>query len=162
MLLQRSHHILPLNRVMAWLNAFSLVWHYLTIECLLLSYMVVPTTNKFVFAISSLFGGLAPNPLNVLSDHCNLTGFNIGSTEVTWGECTYNGAIVEILLKPGTNIRYITLELPRYTPVPNEGFAVTSPFPYSWLIVPRECSNLSTAGFISEGSHTYTNTPATV
>lgn len=126
------------------------------------SYMVVPTTNKFVFAISSLFGGLAPNPLNVLSDHCNLTGFNIGSTEVTWGECTYNGAIVEILLKPGTNIRYITLELPGYTPVPNEGFAVTSPFPYSWLIVPRECSNLSTAGFTSEGSHTYTNTPATV
>lgn len=122
------------------------------------SYMVVPTTNKFVFAISSLFGGLAPNPLNVLSDHCNLTGFNIGSTEVTWGECTYNGAIVEILLKPGTNIRYITLELPGYTPVPNEGFAVTSPFPYSWLIVPRECSNLSTAGFTSEGSHTYTAT----
>lgn len=126
------------------------------------SYMVVPTTNKFVFAISSLFGGLAPNPLNVLSDHCNLTGFNLGSNEVTWGECTYNGAIVEILLKPGTNIRYITLELPGYTPVPNEGFAVTSPFPYSWLIVPRECSNLSTAGFTSEGSHTYTNTPATV
>lgn len=126
------------------------------------SYMVVPTTNKFVFAISNLFGGLAPNPLNVLSDHCNLTGFNIGSNEVTWGECTYNGAIVEILLKPGTNIRYITLELPGYTPVPNEGFAVTSPFPYSWLIVPRECSNLSTAGFTSEGSHTYTNTAATI
>lgn len=126
------------------------------------SYMVVPTTNKFVFAISSLFGGQAPNPLNVLSDHCNLTGFNLGTNEVTWGECTYNGAIVEILLKPGTNIRYITLELPGYTPVPNEGFAVTSPFPYSWLIVPRECSNLSTAGFTSEGSHTYTNTPATV
>lgn len=126
------------------------------------SYMVVPTTNKFVFAISSLFGGQAPNPLNVLSDHCNLTGFNLGTNEVTWGECTYNGAIVEILLKPGTNIRYITLELPGYTPVPNEGFAVTSPFPYSWLIVPRECSNLSTAGFTSEGSHTYTNTPTSV
>jgi len=124
------------------------------------SYMVVPTTNKFVFAISNAFGGLAPNPLNVLSDHCNLTGFNLGSAEVTWGECTYNGAIVEILLKPGTNIRYITLELPGYTPVPNEGFAVTSPFPYSWLIVPRECSNLSTAGFTSESSHTYTKTPA--
>lgn len=135
------------------------MWKMILRNCY--SYFVVPTTTTFVFGGINGYGALAPNIFNLHADKVNLTGFSIGTTEVKWGECDYNGAITTIYNKPGTNIRYVTLELPGYTITPNEAFIVSTPAPIAHLIMPREISNLSVAGWTNEGSHTYT-VPATV